>query len=99
MPENIGELAWWAFNGLFLIMIAWGKMDLTEIKRDTKEAKTLNEQNSREISVLKAECVQKHLHLNCIIELLAKQLNDNGGPHGKDRLCNEAVARFVQPAP
>jgi hypothetical protein len=72
MPETSGDFAWWAFNLVSLLLIAWAKYDLTEIKNDGKKNRELNEANAKDIAAQKAACEATHKYLDIKIAELAQ---------------------------
>jgi hypothetical protein len=72
MPETSGDFAWWAFNFVTLVLMALAKSDLTEIKRDGKKNRELNEANARDLAAQKAACTEKHIHIENELRRLSK---------------------------
>lgn len=60
MPQTVGEIAWWAFNLCLLGLVGWAKSDLSEIKKDTKENRALQEKNALDIAKIEARCEERH---------------------------------------
>jgi hypothetical protein len=72
MPQTSGELAWWAFNGVFLLVLWFVKRDLGEIKSDTKENRKLQEENALNIAKRDATCEERHKRLDYEIAAIKK---------------------------
>jgi hypothetical protein len=60
MPSDAGEFAWWAFNIVLLVLVAWAKVDLAEIRNDGKKNRELQEANALEIAKINARCSERH---------------------------------------
>lgn len=76
MPHNTGEFAWWAFNIVLVILIAWAKFDLSEIKNDGKKNRELQEENALKIAQRDAICEERHKRLDFEIADMKKEIRE-----------------------
>lgn len=60
MPENVNELLWWALNGSILIVAAYIKNDLKEIKQELKDGSKVHGDHENRIVRLEVSCKLRH---------------------------------------
>lgn len=73
LPQSNGDFAWWGFNILLLVLVAWAKLDLGRINRNIEKNHELTETNTRELAVHKASCEERHKRLDYeIVEIKDK---------------------------
>jgi len=60
MPENINGILWWALNGAILIVAAYIKADLKDIKHNLQSAHDRYDNHETRIVRLEVSCKLRH---------------------------------------
>ena len=73
-PTTEIDFLWWGFNLLVLVLIAWGKADLSAIKRDTARNRELHEATARRLETREGICEERHRRLDFELSDMKKRM-------------------------